>query len=266
MSVNTLRHPKEKRYRILCMVIGGLLWALALFGSAFTILGVLIPLAIVLWISDRFFRAAIYGNAVRVSSEQYPQLNAIVQEVAQQLQLTQVPDTFVVNAGGVTNALAVKFLSSKYVLLFSSLVDLLWEEDNNDRLRMVVAHELAHHAAGHVNFWINLLMKPAMLVPFLGSAYSRACELSADRIAASCIPQRREAAVTAMICLASGSRVLTGQTSITAFRSQEQQIPGVFGFIQEVLSSHPRMTKRIAAIDLFYDHQPAAVERTTQAA
>jgi Zn-dependent protease with chaperone function len=131
---------------------------------------------------------------------------------------------------------------------------------------MVVAHELAHHAAGHMNFWVNLLMKPANLVPFLGSAYSRACELSADRIAASCIPQRREAAITAMICLASGSQMLTGQTSIAAFRAQEQQIPGGFGFVQEVLSSHPRMTKRIAAIEAFYDRQPHGAELASQAA
>ncbi|PSL15735.1 Zn-dependent protease with chaperone function [Marinobacterium halophilum] len=256
ISVNELRHPKEKLYRLMCMVIGGLIWAGLLLGTMLSILLMLLPVALVLWVAGRFFRATLYGNSVQVNQQQYAELNAMVQDVGRQLGLGRIPETFVVNAGGLTNALAVKFLSTQYVLMFSSLVDLLWDEKNNDRVRMIVAHELAHHAAGHVNFWINLLMKPAMFVPFLGAAYSRSCELTADRIAAASIPANREAAVTAMITLASGSQVLTPHTSVEAFKRQEQQIPKVFGFLQEILSSHPRMTKRILAIEAYYDARP----------
>ncbi len=263
ISVNELRHPKEKLYRLICMVIGGLIWASLLLGTMFSILVVLLPLALTLWLAGRFFRATLFGNSVLVDEQQYAGLNAMVKDVGQQLGMSRVPETFVVNSGGMTNALAIKFLSTSYVLLFSSLVDLLWEEKNHDRVRMIVAHELAHHAAGHVNFWIDLLMKPAMFVPFLGSAYSRACELTADRVAAACIPANREAAVTAMITLASGSQVLTPHTSVEAFKRQEQKIPSGFGFLQEILSSHPRMTKRILAIEAFYDSrtvQPVAAQ------
>lgn len=263
ISVNELRHPKEKLYRLICMIVGGMIWAGLLLGTVFSILFMLLPLALILWIAGRFFRATLFGNSVLVNEQQYAELNAIVQEVGQKLSLKRVPDTFVVNAGGLTNALAVKFLSTQYVLLFSSLVDLLWEDKNTDRVRMIVAHELAHHAAGHVNFWIGLLMKPAMFIPFLGAAYNRSCELTADRIAAACVPTSRDAAVTAMITLASGSQVLTPHTSVEAFKRQEQQIPMVFGFLQEILSSHPRMTKRILAIEQFYDTrsiQPVAAQ------
>ncbi|KEA64696.1 hypothetical protein ADIMK_1149 [Marinobacterium lacunae] len=259
MSVNELRHPKEKLYRTLCLAIGGLIWIAALLGTVFGILLFLLPIALVLWISERFFRATIFGNSVQVTDHQYAKLNAIIQDVAKQQGLTKVPETFVVNSGGFTNALAIKFLSTKYILLFSSLVDLLWEDNDTDRLRMVIAHELAHHSAGHVSFWSNLLMKPAMFIPFLGAAYSRACELTADRIAASCVPHNQEAAVTAMITLASGSQVLTSHTSVAAFKQQEQRIPTVFGFIQEILSSHPRMTKRIDHIQRYYATRPQPV-------
>lgn len=261
MSVNELRHPKEKFYRMLCMVIGGIIWLGALLGTLFGILFVLLPLALVLWISERFFRAALYGNSVQVTDQQYTELNVLIQEVARELGLNKIPETFVVNSGGLTNALAVKFLSTRYVLLFSSLVDLLWDDNDKDAVRMIIAHELAHHAAGHVNFWRNLLMKPAMFVPFLGAAYNRACELSADRIAASTLQNNPEAAVTAMITLASGSQVLTPHTSISAFKRQEERIPVVFGFIQEILSSHPRMTKRIDNIQRYHAAlaQPAGI-------
>ncbi len=263
ISVNELRHPKEKLYRMLCMVFGGLIWAGLLLGTMFSILIMLLPLALMLWIVGRFFRATLFGNSVLVDEQQYAELNAIVKDVGHKLGLSRIPETFVVNAGGLTNALAVKFLSTQYVLMFSSLVDLLWDDKDSDRVRMIVAHELAHHAAGHVNFWVGLLMKPAMMIPFLGAAYNRSCELTADRIAAACIPANREAAVTAMITLASGSQVLTPHTSVEAFKRQEQKIPAVFGFLQEILSSHPRMTKRILAIEAFYDSrsvQPVAAQ------
>ncbi len=136
--------------------------------------------------------------------------------------------------------------------LFSSLIDILWQDDNQDRLGVIIAHELAHHAAGHVNFWVNLLMKPAMLIPFLGSAYSRACELTADRISANYI-NNEDACVSSLVTIASGSRELVSQTNKEAFIYQETMVPGFFGFLQEVLSSHPRMTRRIIAIHKFYE-------------
>lgn len=251
MNINMLRHPKEKLYRTICMVVGGLVWVGLLLGTAFSVLLFLIPIAIVLWISEKFFQASIYGNSVMVSESQYEKVYAMVKSTAKDLQLPHVPTTFVVNSDGMINAVAIKFLSKKYVLLFSSLIDILWNDENQDRLNVIIAHELAHHAAGHINFWVNLLMKPAMFIPFLGSAYSRSCELTADRIAASYI-NNESACVDSLVTLASGSRELVSQTNKEAFIHQEKMVPGFFGFLQEILSSHPRMTRRIIAINQFY--------------
>ncbi len=257
MDIGQLRHPKEKLYRTICMVIGGLIWALALFGTMFGILIMLLPLALSLWLVEKFFQASIYGNAVHVNQQQYAELDSISHEVAKQLGLTDKPDLFVINANGMINALAIKFLSGKYVLLFSNLVDLMWEEGRSkNQLRTVIAHELAHHAAGHVNFWIDLLIKPAMFVPFLGAAYSRACELTADRIAAQVV-QDSNASIAALITLASGSRELIQQTSIQAFINQEHQVPGFFGLLQELISTHPRMTRRVIEMNKYSVRQPA---------
>ena len=259
MSINQqLRHPKESLYRSVCMLIGGLIWlSLGVF-----VLPFLIPLAILLWISEKFFQATIFGNAVHVNEDQCTNINAIVNDVAQQLGVNNIPRVFILNSDGISNALAIKFLSGKYILLFSSLVDLLWEDEKQqDKIRMIIAHELAHYAAGHMNLWISLLIKPAMLVPFLGAAYSRACELTADRVAADCV-KNQKAAVDAMITLASGSRALLPQTNKEAFIKQELLVPGFFGFLQEILSTHPRMTKRIIAIDSFYANSHSTTHST----
>lgn len=82
MNINTLRHPKEKLYRTICMVVGGLVWAGLLLGTAFSILGFLIPIAIVLWLSEKFFQASIYGNSVMVSENQYSKVHELVKNTA----------------------------------------------------------------------------------------------------------------------------------------------------------------------------------------
>lgn len=249
MNISELRHPKEKLYRTLCLVIGGLIWAALLLGTMFSILVILIPIAISLWLSEKFFQASIYGNAVHVNDRQYAKLDRISVDLATQLGLEKRPEMFVLNSEGLTNALAIKFLSGKYVLLFSNLVDLLLDHsDKENKVRFVIAHELAHHAAGHVSFWVNLVMKPAMFIPFLGAAYSRSCELTCDRIAAELVKDQASSS-QALISLASGSRELVIHTDKAAFIAQEQKVPGFFGFLQEILSSHPRMTKRLIAID-----------------
>lgn len=249
MNIEQLRHPKEKLYKSLCIVFGAFIWISLILGTLFSIFLFLIPVALILWMTGKFFQARMFGNSVHVNERQYCELNQIVNDLSEQLQLKQKPDTFILNSQGATNAFAVKFLNGKYILLFSDLVDLLWENNKNkNQLRFVIAHELAHHAAGHVNFGINLLMKPAMFIPFLGAAYSRSCELTCDRIAAELV-QDQKASVNALISLSLGSTELIHLTDKDAFIKQEIQIPGVFGFLQEIGSSHPRMTKRVIAIE-----------------
>lgn len=249
MNIEMLRHPKEKFYRTLCLIFGAIIWTLLLLSTFLSILIFLIPIALVLWITGKFFQASVFGNGVNVNEHQYPEINQIVKESAQRLDLKVLPKTFIINAQGMTNALTVKYLTGRYVVLFSDLIDLLWEDDQQkNQIRFVIAHELAHHAAGHTNFWSNLLMKPAMFIPFLGAAYSRARELTCDRIAAALV-QDQKACTNALISIVSGSRELITLTNKTAFINQEHQVPSGFGFFQEILSSHPRMTKRVIAIE-----------------
>jgi len=102
------------------MIIGGLVWLILLLGTAFSILLFLIPMGIALWLSGKFFQASIYGNSIMVSENQYSKVHNIVKDTANNLQLSYIPATFFVSSDGMMNAVAIKFLSKKYVLLFSS--------------------------------------------------------------------------------------------------------------------------------------------------
>lgn len=247
MNVASLRHEKEKIYRLISIIIGALIWLGILLGTFGTVIMFLIPMAISLFIAERMMRVVLFGHALRVSENQLPEVYAIVKQCAQDMSLQQIPTVFVVDSGGLANALAVKFLRTRYVILYSHLLDML----DQKQIAMIIGHELAHHAAGHTGFWLNLLMMPSLVVPFLGGAYSRARELTADRIGAAWVSDP-EASKLALVALSCGSLRFTPRLQINAFREQENQVPAIFGFLMNLYATHPRTTKRIIELDEFF--------------
>jgi Zn-dependent protease with chaperone function len=246
-KISTLRHPKEQLYFTLGAIFGGITW-LGLIWLVFLFFWVAIPAVIVLWIVNQFFKAKLLGNAVMVSREQYPEIFEIVEKQSRLLNLKKIPYVFIVNSQGVINALAIRYLKDKYVILFSELVDLMLASSSMKELSAIIGHELGHHAAGHTVWWKHLLLMPASVLPFFRAAYSRACELTADRIG-MWLCGDKDAACRALIALACGSKFLSFKTNINAFKEQESLLPSLFAFIHDLYSSHPRITKRVLALE-----------------
>lgn len=246
LDIKALRHSKEKTYFTIAAAVGGLFWLSLLLGTLGTILLVAPMVLIPMWMTQQFFKAAVFGNAVKVGPRQYPQLHAMVEQTAKQMGLDKVPDVFILNGEGGINAFAVKFLTGQYVMLYSGLVDLLLERKMTRELKMIVAHELAHHAASHTSPGKNFLIMPAKFVPYVGMAYSRACEFTADRIGAAATGDL-DASKRALLAIATGLKSM--RTDVDAFVAQEAEIPGLFGYINEVYSSHPRMTRRLIELE-----------------
>lgn len=251
IDVNSLRHPKEQTYFGAGAVVGGIIWLIILFLSFGTILIWGFFLAFFLWIFGQFLEAQLFGNSVRVSEKQYPEIYNIIQDCSKSLNLSIIPKVFIVNSNGIINAMAIKVLSKKYVLLYSELIDLMLlnkEGIGTGELKMIIGHELAHHAAGHTSNFKNILLTPARYIPFFGNAYSRACELTADRIGAV-FTKDSEASKRALVAMVCGSKALTDKTNIKSFLQQEESVPSIAGFISELYSSHPRMTIRIKELE-----------------
>ncbi|WP_338818906.1 Protease HtpX [Moorella thermoacetica] len=251
LDVSSLRHEKERIYLIICMLIGGIVW-FALIWVAWLLV---IPVVIISWLFGQYFKAYIYGNAIRVSQEQFKEIHEVVKEMTRELNIAGIPDVFILSGQGNLNSLAVNFLSGRYILLYGELVDLSLKRDAHAELRMIIGHELAHHALGHVNLWRNLLLLPSKIIPFLGGAYSRACELSADRVGMA-LARDGEAARKALLALTVGSEALAAELDTEAFIAQEKYIPPVMGFIYELYSSHPRMSVRISELKKYEKNIP----------
>ncbi|MGB9610788.1 MAG: M48 family metallopeptidase [Bryobacteraceae bacterium] len=239
-----MRHPKESAYFTLAAVAGVIAWLFLIWIVILIGWIIALPLLVLAWFAEKFFRAQLLGNSVRVSETQFPEIHEMARNFSARLGLTKTPDLFIVNGNGLVNALAIRHLRNKYILLMSDLVDLLLSTGSLDELGAVVGHELGHHALGHTSPLKNFFLFPGLLVPFLGSAYSRACELSADR-AGMWLAGSKTAAIRALGALACGSRALTPRLNIDAFVGQEQEAAGFFGFLINIYSSHPRLTLRV---------------------
>ncbi len=114
---------------------------------------------------------------MRLGSGQLPELHARVQQLARAAGLAREPEAYLLESGGSLNALATKFFRGRMIVLFSDLLDACG--DDSAARDMVIGHEIGHLKAGHLDHL--LLTGPGRLMPFLGAAYSRACERTCDR-------------------------------------------------------------------------------------
>ena len=254
-TVETLRTTSEKTYQTFMIVIGALLWAIIVVAALAAlndpkgapILFVYVFYAVLfllfVWISAAVYRATAFGNMILLGPKQFPELHQMVVAASTGIGLSEPPRAFLYNSNGLFNAFARRLLMGRYVFLTSALVD----ATSDAQVRFVIGHEIGHHAAGHLNPWMNFLKAPAHAVPFLGPAYSRARETTCDNIGAY-LSQDFEASRSALGMLGCGCKRLNASFNCDAFVEQEQMVPPVFGFLTEIFRSHPRLTRRVANI------------------
>lgn len=260
MDLNAIIHPKEKIYFTILLVVSIIIWlplvSLLFLGVLkgmllFTIIFVLgLIIGFVLWLISLYFEAILFGNTVEINENQYPDLNNIVKDYTNRLGMYSKPKVFIYNGEGMVNAFAVRFLSKKYIILMGDLVDLMLERKKIMELNMIIGHEIGHHYAQHTALWKKILLKPGKIVPFIGNAYNRACELTADRIGYVLVKDLKSAQ-RGLISLSLGSKTLANGVNIQEFMNQDKKVPTFMGFIYKIFSSHPRMTRRVIELANF---------------
>lgn len=255
--VGELRSTKEKSLHVSALVVGAVLWLGIIFWGwnmltspnpqlsriAWVYAAYGVGLALFYLISSAAYRATAFGNMVLLGPRQFPELWEMVVSGSRALGLTGPPKTFLYNSQGVFNAFARRLMGGRYVFLTSALI----EADSDEQVRFVIGHELGHHAAGHLNPWLNFLKLPAHLIPFLMPAYSRSREYSCDRIGARLSPELA-AAESSLQMLGCGCRRLNSAMDRDAFTDQEKMMPPIMGFLTEIFRTHPRLTRRILAL------------------
>jgi Zn-dependent protease with chaperone function/type II secretory pathway pseudopilin PulG len=234
-----LRHPNEQPLFVIGAIFSTLVWLLlvvSIVGIFYGLIGAAFAL-----MAHALFLANVKGNGVRVSERQFPELDARCRRAAQSLGLTDAPDVYLMQAGGALNAFATKLLSRKFMIIYSDLAD---ECEDPRQLDFVIGHEMGHLAAGHLKW--NAFLWPFMLMPWLGAAYMRAREYTSDRCGQAFVGDV-EASMRGLVVLAAGGKHAT-RTDLNAFMEQRLETGGFFPSVLELVSTHPFLCKRVAAL------------------
>ena len=240
-DIRVERWPSEVPLFILALIASAGLWLLAVITIIGLIYGVI--LGLLFFVIHLAFIAHVRGNGVRVGPGQFPEVHAAVERLAHRIGMRKVPEAYLIQGGGMLNALATRFVGSDIVVLYTDLIEACGpDEAARD---MIIAHELGHLHCGHVRW--NFLIAPAMLVPFLSGALSRAREYTCDRYGRAGAGSA-EGAVLGLTILSVGGR-LAHQIDRRVLMSQQSALNTGWMTLGEWISTHPPLVKRIAQVD-----------------
>ena len=240
LKIDELRLGKEKVLFKICFAFSLLVWLLVIISIVGVVYG--LGIAFFLMIAHAMMIAYFKGHGVKLSSEQLPKVYERVVLAARKLEMATVPDVYIMQAGGMLNAFATKLFGRNFVIIYSDLLDACDPEGRE--MDMIIGHELGHLALGHLK-WL-MFLAPARILPWLGSAYSRACEYSCDRCGAEVVGDLT-AASRGLVILAAGGKY-AGEVNLNAFVRQVEESSGFWSSIYELNASHPFLTKRVAAL------------------
>lgn len=178
------------------------------------------------------------GNAIRVTENQFPEIFDIVNAQSKILGLNKTPSIYILQDSGILNAFVTRFFGRDFIVIYSEILEIAYESGNKS-LNFIIAHELGHIKRKHCTK--NTLLFPSHIIPFLNSAYSRACEYTCDRIGYYLCP---EGAISGMLILSAG-RKLYSKVNVDEFISTSRKEKGFWKWFTEIISTHPNTPKRI---------------------
>ncbi len=238
--MDPLIHPNEKTYFKIAMVFSILIYLLLIISCIGLIYGVMI--AGFLLLSHGILIGHIKGNGIKISERQFPDIHQTVQQLASQMGMNSVPEVYILQHGGILNAFATKLFSRSFVVIYSDLLEVAYEQ-GKAAVDFVICHELAHIRQNHLKW--RWLLYPSMGIPFLFQAYSRACEYTCDRFGAYFTPT---GAVEGIAVLAAGKHLFK-KVNLEAFIEQSKTENGFLVWLSEALSTHPNLPKRLLAVN-----------------
>lgn len=240
MEVTELVYRNETTLRAIALALSIIIWLLLLVGTVGFVLIYIVLIALFALIAHSALIAHLRGNAIRISSRQMPDLYQRLYRCSTQLGLPSVPEAYLVNGNGILNAFATRFLGRNFVVLLSDVVDSM--EDRPGALDFYIGHELGHLQRHHLT-WSKILA-PALLLPMLGAAYSRAREYTCDRHGLA-VCENPEDAQYGLVALAAGKQRWK-VVNLEDFGASAAPRPGFWMSLHELVGDYPWLNKRQA--------------------
>lgn len=197
--MDKLVYRNEPVLKGIAFAIAALIWVALLIGTVGTLLLYVLAFFVFYLFAQSALIAYLRGSAVLISPAQMPDLHERIVRACRVLNVDQQPEAYLLHGNGIFNAFATRFLGRNFIVLLSDIVDAL--ESQPAAVDFYIGHELGHIKRKHMA-WTPFLA-PALILPWLGAAYSRAREYTCDRHGLACC-ERPNDALRGMAALSAG--------------------------------------------------------------
>jgi Zn-dependent protease with chaperone function len=235
-STVVARHKFEYLYLLLGIIaLGLIIYFFYEFEPLWTVIGLVVALLYI-----RLLQGQYLGNALEVNNKHFFRLKQIISNQSKMLNVPE-PKLFI-SQDPYPNAYTLGFKNPYSVILTSSLVEGLTEEE----LESVIAHEMGHVKYHHAR--ISSIITPTgnniPVFSLIFGFWNRASETSADNIALS-ITENPRALITSLTKMGIGINFLN-QIDEDELLTQSKEIKrSLFNKAGELLNTHPYLTSRI---------------------
>jgi Zn-dependent protease with chaperone function/Tfp pilus assembly protein PilE len=236
-----LHYKHEKPLFLIAATISAFVFLPIILGSLGLYL--LIGYVVFLFVHSVFI-SHLKGSGVRISETQYPDLYDKVVKGCNKFAIAEIPEAYLLRTG-FFNALATRFLSRHFLVLYTDVVDAL--EEQPGALDFYIGHELGHIHRKHLKW--GWFLFPASFVPLLGAALRRAEEYTCDRYGAACC-ETEDDIKAAIAALAAGDSRWKSM-NYDSYLEQIQCTSGFWMSFNELTSDYPWLTKRMASAIAF---------------
>lgn len=188
----------------------------------------------------RLVQGQYLGNSLQVSTKHFYRLKQIIEDKARELKVPE-PKLFI-SQDPYPNAYTIGFKHPYSIVLSSSLVEGLTE----DELEATISHELGHMRFHHAR--ISSIISPAgkdvLILTWVFGFWQRATELTADRVSLL-ITESPRALITTLIKISVGTKFLDKIDEEALLGQSKEVQKSVFNKWGELLVNHPYLTTRI---------------------
>ncbi len=184
--------------------------------------------------------AYLRGNAVEIGPHQHPDLHARLKATCKRLGIGEAPAAYLFQNPQIPDCFSVRFWGKRFLALNGEVIGTLTERQG--AIDFVMGHELGRIIDQRTR-WLPFIF-PALVLPLLGPAYSRARIYTYDRYGIAACKVKVDAAF-ALAVMASGSRRWKA-LNVAQFASQSSLSGGFWMSLDELNSPVPWLAKRLA--------------------
>lgn len=197
--------------------------------------------------------ASIRGNSVRLSSDQFPEVYAVLQEHCRRLGMSAIPELFL--TGSSIQPFSKTFSSTRenYIVLHQALFD-IDDRKTMDVISFTLAHELGAIRLNQTAIWNEMLLTYVSILKWFRYPLERVRTFSRDRYGAALSPT----GFRGLLIYAIGRRLMD-EVNVEEYFAQFRAYGGLWPYLNMFFEAKPQVFVRLHRLrEAGYTYKPRA--------